>query len=80
VQSGGGEVLGLRLTRHARRRMALRRISPTHVLQVIALCLQPVDQGDGTFLFRAFVDNRDLGVVRAIDGVIVTVLDFSEPG
>jgi hypothetical protein len=60
--------------------MALRGISASHVLQVIALCPQPVDQGDGTFLFRAFVDNRNLGVVRTVDGVIVTVLDFSEPG
>ena len=60
--------------------MALRQVSATHVLQVIALGPQPVDQGDGTFLFRAFVDNRDLGVVRSVDGVIVTVLDFSESG
>jgi hypothetical protein len=60
--------------------MGLRRITPTQILQLIALCPKPVDQGDGTFLLRGFVDNRDLGVVRAVDGVIVTVLDFSEPG
>ena len=76
---GDQDALGLELSRHAQRRMALRRISANQVLQVIALCPQPVDQGEGTYLFRAFVDTRDLGVVRAVDGVIVTVLDFSEP-
>jgi Domain of unknown function (DUF4258) len=80
VLSDDEDVLGLDLSRHATRRMRLRGISASDVLEVIALCPQPVDQGDGRFLFRAFVDNRDLGVVRAVDGVIVTVLDFSEPG
>jgi hypothetical protein len=41
---------------------------------------RPLDQGDGTLLYRAFVDHRNLGVVRAPDGIIVTVLDFDRSG
>lgn len=69
--------MALKLSAHARRRMRLRGISAEDVLQVIALCPSPADQGDGTLLFRAFVDGRPLGVVRASDATIVTVLDFS---
>jgi len=47
----------------------------TQVSATIVLCPTPMDQGDGTYPYRAFVDNRNLGVVRARDGTIV-VLDF----
>jgi hypothetical protein len=56
--------------------MRLRGVSAAQVTATIALCPAPVDQGDGTFLYHAFVDNRNLGVVRAHDGTIVAVLDF----
>jgi hypothetical protein len=56
--------------------MTLRDVSAAQVSATIVLCPTPVDQGDGTYLYRAFVDNRNLGVVRAHDGTIVTVLDF----
>lgn len=74
--NGGEERLGLELSAHARRRMTLRGVSTAQVSATIVLCPAPVDQGDGTYLYRAFVDNRNLGVVRARDGIIVTVLDF----
>ena len=70
------EEIGLEISAHARRRMVLRDVSPAEISAVIVLCPRPVDQGDGTRLYRAFVDNRNLGVVRAHDGIIVTVLDF----
>jgi hypothetical protein len=76
AMDGGEERLGLELSAHARRRMTLRGVSAAQVSATIVLCPAPVDQGDGTYLYRAFVDNRNLGVVRARDGVIVTVLDF----
>lgn len=70
------EELGLEISAHARRRMTLRNVSGRQVSAILVLCSRPVDQGDGSRLHRAFVDNRNLGVVRARDGVIVTVLDF----
>jgi len=73
--SGEGE-LGLEISAHARRRMIPRNVSGRQVSAIPALCPRPIDQGDGTRLYRAFVDNRNLGVVRALDGIIVTVLDF----
>ena len=72
--------LGLEISAHARRRMILRDVNAAQVSAVIVLCPRPVDQGDGTRLYRAFVDNRNLGVVRAHDGIIVTVLDFDRSG
>jgi hypothetical protein len=72
----GDEELGLEIGAHARRRMILRGVSGREVSAILVLCPRPIDQGDGTRLYRAFVDNRSLGVVRALDGVIVTVLDF----
>jgi len=72
----GEEELGLEISAHARRRMILRNVSGRQISALLVLCPHPVDQGDGTCLYRAFVDNRNLGVVRALDGVIVTVLDF----
>jgi hypothetical protein len=73
---GDDEELGLEISAHARRRMTLRDVDAGQVNAILVLCPQPVDHGDGTRLYRAFVSNRDLGVVRALDGVIVTVLDF----
>ena len=70
------EELGLEISAHARRRMILRNVSAGQVSAILALCPRPTDQGDGTRLYRAFVANRNLGVVRARDGIIVTVLDF----
>jgi hypothetical protein len=67
--------LGLEISAHARRRMIPRDVSAAQVSATIVLCPTPMDQGDGTYLYRAFVDNRNLGVVRARDGTIV-VLDF----
>lgn len=72
--------LGLEISAHARRRMILRDVSAAQVSSVIVLCPRPIDQSDGTRLYRAFVDNRSLGVVRALDGIIVTVLDFDRSG
>lgn len=72
----GEEELGFEISAHARRRMILRNVSGRQVSAILVLCPRPVDQGDGTRLYRAFVDNRNLGVVRALDGLIVTVLDF----
>lgn len=69
--------VALRLSAHARRRMRLRSISAEDVLQVITLCPEPKRQSDGTLLFEAWVGDRPLGVVRALDATIVTVLDFS---
>lgn len=69
--------VALRLSAHARRRMRLRSISAEEVLQVIALCPKPKDQSDGALLFEALVGGLPLGVVRAPDATIVTVLDFS---
>ena len=74
------EGLGLEFSAHARRRMLLRDVSAGQVGAVIALCPRPLDQGDGTRLYRAFLDNRNLGVVRAANGIIVTVLDFDRSG
>ena len=76
----GEEEIGLEISAHARRRMILRDVSAAQVSAVIVLCPRPTDQGDGTRLYRAFVDNRNLGVVRARDGIIVTVLDFDRSG
>ena len=76
----GEEELGLEISAHARRRMILRNVSGRQVSAIIVLCPRPVDQGDGTHLYQAFVGNRNLGVVRALDGVIVTVLDFDGSG
>ncbi len=73
---GDEEELGLQISAHARRRMTLRNVSAAQVSAILVLCPRPIDQGDGTRLFRAFVGNRNLGVVRALDGTIVTVLDF----
>lgn len=56
--------------------MILRNVSAGQISAILVLCPRPIDQGDGTRLFRAFVGNRNLGVVRALDGTIVTVLDF----
>ena len=72
----GEEELGLEISAHARRRMMLRNVSGQQVSAILVLCPRSIDQGDGTYLYQAFVDNRNLGVVRALDGVIVTVLDF----
>ncbi|MFN8124009.1 MAG: DUF4258 domain-containing protein [Thermoleophilia bacterium] len=69
--------MALKLSAHARRRMRLRSISVEEVLQVIALCPKPKQQSDGTLFFEAWVGGRPLGVVRALDATIVTVLDFS---
>jgi hypothetical protein len=76
----GEEEMGLEMSAHARRRMILRDVSAAQVTAVIVLCPRPIDQGDGTRLYRAFVDNRNLGVVRARDGIIVTVLDVDRSG
>lgn len=76
----GEEELGLDISSHARRRMILRGVSAPQVSAILMLCQRPVDQGDGTRLYRAFVDKRNLGVVRASDGTIVTVLDFDRSG
>jgi hypothetical protein len=76
----GEEELGIEISAHARRRMILRSVSGRQVSAVLVLCPRPIDQGDGTRLYRAFVDNRNLGVVRAPDGVIVTVLEFDGSG
>jgi hypothetical protein len=72
--------LGLEISAHARRRMVLRNVSAGQVNAILVLCPRPTDQGDGTHLYRAFVDNRNLGVVRALDGTVVTVLDFDRSG
>jgi hypothetical protein len=79
AMSGEPEI-GPEISAHARRRMILRDVSTAQVNAVIVLCSRPRDQGDGTLLYRAFVDNRNLGVVRALDGTIVTVLDFDRSG
>jgi hypothetical protein len=68
--------VGLEISAHARRRMILRNVSGRQVSAILVLCPRPIDRGDGTRLYRAFLDNRNLGVVRARDGIIVTVLDF----
>lgn len=70
------EELGLEISVHARRRMILREVSVVQISAIMVLSPRPLEQGDGTRLYRAFVDNRNLGVVRALDGTIVTVLDF----
>lgn len=70
---------GLILSHHAVRRMRQRAVTADEIIAVIALCPVPIDQGDGTFLFRARTGSRQLGVVRASDGVIVTVLDYDRP-
>ncbi|WP_217923634.1 DUF4258 domain-containing protein [Miltoncostaea oceani] len=74
------EELRFEISAHARRRMILRNVSGRQIAAILVLCSRPIDQGDGTRLYRAFVDNRNLGVVRAHDGVIVTVLDFDGSG
>jgi hypothetical protein len=76
----GEEEFGREISAHARRRMILRNVSAEQVSAILVLCPRPIDQGDGTRLYRAFVDNRNLGVVRALDGIIVTVLDFDGSG
>jgi hypothetical protein len=73
------EELGLEISAHARRRKILRNVSGRQVNAILVLCPLPIDQGDGTHFYRAFVDNRNPGVVRALYGVIVTVLDFDAP-
>ena len=72
----GDEEIGLEISTHARRRMILRNVSAAQVSAILVLCPRPIEQRDGSRLYRAFVGNRNLGVVRAIDGIIVTVLDF----
>jgi hypothetical protein len=73
---GDEEGLGLEISADAGGRMILRDVGAAQVRAILVLCPRLIGQGDGTRLFRAFVSNGNLGVVRALDGTIVTVLDF----
>lgn len=76
----GQEELGLETSAHARRRMILRHVTPGRSARFSSSALARSIKGMERACTGPFVDNRNLGVVRALDGVIVTVLDFDGSG
>lgn len=64
---------GITFSPHAWEELRARSVSTTEVAAVIALGHPPREQQNGRFCFTAFIGGRLVRVVRARDGVVVTV-------